>query len=59
MCILKAGELIQHLFSAGQPIGIEDIMIASIALCNGLAVVSANVKHFSRIPDLRIENWLQ
>jgi len=56
---LKAGELIHHLFSAGQPIGIEDIMIASIAMCNGLTVVSANVKHFSRIPDLRIENWLQ
>ena len=56
---LKAGELIQYLFSARQPIGIEDIMIASIALCNGLTVVSANTKHFSRIPDLRVENWLQ
>ena len=56
---LKAGELIHHLFSAGQPVGIEDIMIASIALCNGLTVVSANTKHYSRIPDLRVENWLQ
>jgi tRNA(fMet)-specific endonuclease VapC len=56
---LKAAELIHHLFSTGQPVGIEDVMIASIALCNGLAVVSANTKHFSRIPDLRIENWLQ
>ncbi len=56
---LKAGEIIHHLFSIGQPVGIEDIMIASIALCNGLTVVSANTKHYSRIPDLRIENWLQ
>ena len=56
---LKAGELLHHSFSAGQPIGIEDIMIASIALCNGLTVVSANSKHFSRVPELRIENWFQ
>ena len=56
---LKAGELIHHLFSTGQPIGIEDIMIASIALCNGLTVVSANTRHFSHIPDLTIEDWFQ
>ena len=34
-------------------------MIASIALCNGLTVVSANTKHFSHIPDLPVENWFQ
>jgi tRNA(fMet)-specific endonuclease VapC len=56
---VKAGDLIHHLYSIGQPIGIEDIMIASIALCNGLAVVSANTKHFSRIPNLKTENWFQ
>ena len=56
---IKAGDLIHYLYSIGQPIGIEDIMIASIALCNGLTVVSANTKHFSRVPDLKTENWLQ
>jgi len=56
---VKAGDLIHHLYSIGQPIGIEDIMIASIALCNGLTVVSANTKHFSRIPNLKTENWFQ
>jgi len=56
---IKAGDLIHHLYSIGQPIGIEDIMIASIALSNGLTVVSANTKHFSRIPDLKTENWFQ
>lgn len=54
---MKAGDLIYHLYSIGKPIGIEDIMIASIALCNGLTLVSANTKHFSRIPDLKTENW--
>src|SRR4030067_3444219 len=56
---IKAGDLIHHLYSIGQPIGVEDIMIASIALCNGLTLVSANTKHFSRVPDLKTENWFQ
>ncbi len=56
---IKAGELLYHLYSIGQTIGIEDIMIASIAICNGLTVVTANTKHFSRVPDLKIENWFQ
>jgi tRNA(fMet)-specific endonuclease VapC len=55
----KAGDLIHHLYSIGQPIGIEDIMIASIALCYGLTLVSANTKHFFRVPDLRTENWFE
>jgi predicted nucleic acid-binding protein len=54
----KAAEVLSELYSIGQPIGIEDIMIGSIALSNGLTVVSANTKHFSRIPNLKSENWL-
>jgi tRNA(fMet)-specific endonuclease VapC len=55
---LKAAELLVHLYSIGQPIGVEDVVIASIAVSNGLIVVSANTKHFSRIPGLVVENWL-
>jgi tRNA(fMet)-specific endonuclease VapC len=55
----EAGDLLHHLYSKGQPIGLEDVIIASIALCNGLTVISANIKHFSRVPGLRAENWLQ
>jgi len=55
---IKAGELIHHLYSLGQPIGIEDIMIGSIALCNDLIVVSGNTRHFQQIPGLPVENWL-
>jgi len=54
----KAGEVLCALHSMGQPIGIEDVMIGSVALSNGLTVVSANTKHFSRIPGLAVENWL-
>jgi tRNA(fMet)-specific endonuclease VapC len=55
---LKAAELLAHLYSTGHPIGVEDVMIASMALSNSLVVVSANTKHFSRIPGLLVENWL-
>jgi len=55
---LKAAEVLAHLYSIGQPIGVEDVIIASIVLSNGLAVVTANTKHFSRIPGLTVENWL-
>ena len=55
---IKAAEVLAHLYSIGQPIGVEDVMIASIALSNGLIVVTANTKHFSRIPNLTVEDWL-
>jgi predicted nucleic acid-binding protein len=55
---LKAAELLSELYSIGQPIGVEDVMIGAIALSNGLVVVTANTKHFSRITDLKSENWL-
>lgn len=55
---IKAGELIHQLYSLGHPIGIEDIMIGSIALCHELTVVSGNIRHFQQISGLRVENWL-
>ncbi len=55
---MKAAEILYELYSAGQPIGIEDIIIGSIALSHGYAVVTANTKYFSRISNLRVENWL-
>lgn len=41
----------------GVPIGNMDLMIASIALAHRLTLVTNNVKEFSRIPNLKIENW--
>lgn len=34
-----------------------DIQIAAIALRDGLILVTDNVRHFGRIPSLKIENW--
>ncbi len=34
-----------------------DLLIASTALYHNLTVVTHNIKHFDRIPGLRIEDW--
>lgn len=38
----------------GQLIGDMDILIAATALHHGLVLVTANVRHFGRVPDLAI-----
>jgi tRNA(fMet)-specific endonuclease VapC len=53
----RAGELLAALAGRGTPIGIEDVLIAATALGSGLVVVTRNVRHFGRIPGLRVEAW--
>ena len=52
------GRVRAELEAAGNQIGEADTRIAAIALSHGLIVVTGNVRHFSRVPDLPIENWL-
>ena len=52
------GSLRARLESAGEPLAEPDLRIASIALARDLTLVTANVRHFARVPDLRVENWL-
>ena len=48
-----------HLTRQGTPIGPNDLLIAAHALANNLTVVTANVGEFSRVPGLKVENWLR
>ncbi len=48
-----------HLTRQGRPIGPNELLIAAHALANNLTVVTANVGEFSRVPGLKVENWLQ
>ncbi|MBI1790576.1 MAG: type II toxin-antitoxin system VapC family toxin [Acidobacteria bacterium] len=41
----------------GSPIGPYDLIIAAHALSRGLTLVTNNVKEFSRVDGLRLENW--
>ena len=48
-----------HLTRQGTTIGPNELLIAAHALAKGLTVVTANVREFSRVPGLNVENWLQ
>ncbi len=52
-----AGALRLHLDRAGTPIGPYDLLIAAQAVRTGRTVITANVREFSRVPDLTWENW--
>ena len=52
------GRLKASLESRGQPRSEPDLRIAAIALHHGLTIVTGNVRHFSGIPGLAVENWL-
>jgi tRNA(fMet)-specific endonuclease VapC len=52
------GPLRARLEREGRRLDEPDLRIASIALSRELTVVTGNVRHFSRVPDLSIENWL-
>ena len=52
------GEIRQDLARRGTPIGPNDLLIAAHARALDLTVVTANMRGFSRVPGLRVENWL-
>lgn len=51
-------ELRLALEQSGQPIGPNDMLIAAQTLAAECILVTANVDEFSRVADLRVENWL-
>jgi tRNA(fMet)-specific endonuclease VapC len=51
------GEIRLRLARQGTPIGPNDLLIAAHARALNLAVVTANVRKFLRVPDLRVDNW--
>lgn len=53
----SAGEARAHLQGQGTPIGPYDVQVAGVALANDLTIVTRNVREFSRVPNLRVENW--
>jgi tRNA(fMet)-specific endonuclease VapC len=52
------GDIRAFLEKRGTPIGSLDMLIAAHALSINCTLVTNNVKEFSRVPHLRIENWI-
>jgi tRNA(fMet)-specific endonuclease VapC len=42
----------------GRRLAEPDLRIASISLARDVTLVTANTRHFARVPGLRLENWL-
>ncbi len=53
------GKLRTHLENRGEVIGPNDMLIAAHALVLDCVVITANVREFSRVPGLKVENWLE
>lgn len=53
------GDIRAHLERSGTPIGNNDLWIGAHARAVGLTLVTNNVREFSRVPGLGLENWAQ
>jgi tRNA(fMet)-specific endonuclease VapC len=57
--VLKCfGALKVDLRRAGYPLPDFDLLIAGAALATDRILVTNNMRHYERIPDLRLDNWL-
>lgn len=52
-----AGHVRADLARRGEPIGPYDVLIAAHALRLDATLATDNIREFSRVPGLRIENW--
>jgi tRNA(fMet)-specific endonuclease VapC len=55
---VKASDVYAYLHRTGALVPDADLLIAATALVYGLAVVTNNENHFSRVPDLTVHNWI-
>lgn len=58
-CAQAAAKVRAYLESQDTPIGPIDTMIAGTALAHDLTVVTRNVREFSHVPGLKVENWYE
>lgn len=52
-----AAEIYFYLSKRGQKIEDDDILIAAITMANDAVLITDNVKHFERVPNLKVVNW--
>jgi tRNA(fMet)-specific endonuclease VapC len=52
------GQIKAALEKRGEIIGENDIHIAAHAICQGLILVTNNLREFKRVPNLARENWV-
>ena len=53
----RAGDLDGELWQRGERLAVEDLLLAASALSRDLTLITRNLRHFERVPGLRLENW--
>ncbi|MHC5614578.1 MAG: type II toxin-antitoxin system VapC family toxin [Nostoc sp.] len=56
---IEFGKIQSELKNIGKPTGELDALIAAIARSRNDILVTNNIKDFSNIPNLQLENWLE
>jgi tRNA(fMet)-specific endonuclease VapC len=56
-CAVIYGEIRSKLAAKGTPIGNNDLHIAAITITNNLTLITHNTREFSRIDNLKLEDW--
>ena len=46
-----------ELDASGRMIGAHDLWLAAAAMAHGLSLATANVREFTRVPGLQVEDW--
>ena len=54
---VQASDIYAYLHKQGLLISDADILIAATALVHNLTLITGNIEHFSRIPNLASESW--
>lgn len=55
---VTAGRIRGYLERRGTPIGSYDIQIAAQGVSRGITVITHNIGEFSRVPNLKLEDWI-
>ena len=58
-CLSLYGDIKASLESGGVRLDDFDLLIGATAVANALVMVTDNVKHLGRIPDIILENWIE
>lgn len=59
LILKRYGEIKAQLEGNGFPLADADLFIAATSLVKCEKLVTGNVKHYNRIDELRIENWIR
>ena len=51
------GNIRAYLEQRGLPIGLYDVMIAAQGISRNFTVITHNVREFSRVPEIKIQDW--